>query len=514
MRKLLALLLSVLMLASLLAAIPAFAATATYDGTTKDTPGLNKLIISEIGHDMDIDVTRDNETTTYADARDFVEIYNNGAGDVELDDLSLLLGVEIDTVPSDSASPYINYRTNEEEPLWKEWRDHYRFISEMEIKDGALIDSNTALQYTALSTTVYAFLTNAGVDMTLSNGENAVIWLITEKTIEWMTWAEENTADFDPRTEFLKSFYGGNATTSDYEVIMVWAYSDCVLNESTVLADDMFNLSNMPTHNEIDRNYIVGLAKDTWQVATDVAYDKVGGTINEDLYSMSVLGTRVPTYVSQEGFSVTCAPATAVPHIQNAYNKLLNANATAYTDYLNAGFIESYRETGVINWVSDPTPGMMPAWQWAIIDPDNANAPDSLKTEGAKDDAKVAAAIQAYVQELNYVDDGSGAGRDESDINHEYNFESQEDIKNRFNNKKKQNTTAKEDGLPTWALILIIVGGVLVVAGGACAVVFLVILPKKKAAAAVSAEDIPAEDAPAEDAPIEDAPAAEENKEE
>ena len=57
MRKLLALLLSVLMLASLLAAIPAFAATATYDGTTKDTPGLNKLIISEIGHKMSITET-------------------------------------------------------------------------------------------------------------------------------------------------------------------------------------------------------------------------------------------------------------------------------------------------------------------------------------------------------------------------------------------------------------------------------------------------------------------------
>ena len=441
----------------------------------------------------------------------FVEIYNNGAGDVTLSDLSLLLGVEIDTVPTDAQSPYLGDRDDESKPLWKEWRDNYRFISEMELKDGALIDSNTALQYTSdtnLSSTVCAKLTNAGEDMTLSNGENAVIWLITKTTVAWMAWAEENIAGFNPRAEFLKSYYGENVTTSDYKVIMVWAYSDSTIEDANVLADDMFNFDNVPKYSELDRSYIVGLAKDTWQVATDAAYDKVGGTINEDLYSMSVLGTKVPDYASQSDFTATYAPSTAVPYIQNAYNKFMNPNAVTYTDYLNAGLIRSYREAGVINWVSDPTPGMMPTWQWAIIDPDNANAPDSLKTEGVKDDAKVAAAIQAYVEELKYVDDGSGAGRDESDINHEYNFESQESIKNRFNNKKKQETTAKKDGLPTWALILIIVGGVLVVAGGACAVVFLVILPKKKAAAAVSAED-----APTEDAPTEDAPAAEENKE-
>ncbi len=521
MRKLLALLLSVLMLASLLAAIPAFAATATYDGTTRNDA--TKLVITEIGADMTY-YRNGNATVSGLStigSMDFIEIYNNGAGSIELDSLSLLLGVEIDKVPTDAQSPYIQHRVSEDYPLWKEWRDHYRFISEIEIKDDVLIDATTAGQYTALPNNIYTkYLTNAGEDMTLADGETAVIWLITAKTVEWLVWADANVTDFDPKTEFLRSYYGGAVDPDDYKVVMVWAYSDGTVDDPFVLADDMFNFENAPSvsgldgTSDLDWTYIIGVANDTWNVGSDAAYNETTQARNVNLYCMSMLGARVPGYVRQSGYTATYAPAAAIPYIQNAYNKLLNSNATDYTDYLDAGLIESYREAGVINWVSDPTPGQMPVWQWAIVDPDDAKAPDSLKTEGVKDATKVAAAIHAYVEELNYVDDGANAGRDETGIDREYNFESQEDIKNRFNNKKKKDDTTEEGGLATWALILIIVGGVLVVAGGACAVVFLVILPKKKAAAAASADEAFVADAPVEEIPVEDAPAAEENKEE
>ncbi|MBR2464458.1 MAG: hypothetical protein IKB41_03375, partial [Clostridia bacterium] len=133
---------------------------------------------------------------------------------------------------------------------------------------------------------------------------------------------------------------------------------------------------------------------------------------------------------------------------------------------------------------------------WAVIDPGNAKAPDTLKTNGVADEAKIKVATDALLRELKLLDDGSTSGRDEDD-ERDYNFESQEDIKNRFFGTKDE--VKEEEGFPLVALILIIVGGVLVVGGGvAAAVIFLVVLPKKKKAAA-AAEDAPAEDTPAEE---------------
>ena len=532
MRKLLALLLSVLMLASSLAAIPAFAADEadeSYDGTTKDT--VNKILITEIGRKMYYHTNRgnDGDEATHLGAMNFVEIYNNGAGDVDLTSLSLVLGVDLKKEP-EIEGPYNEART-QGLPLWSEWSVYHRFISKMDIKQNALLDAETAQKYIDISSTddltekLYNdYLTNKKEDMTLSDGENAVIWLVTPKTIEWLAWGYKTKGvDFDPKAEFLKSA-GVPAVSgkyNSYTVVMVWAYSDYaytvnegVFGKSAALAKDMFNFENVPDPDKtLDMNYILGVAKSTWNVDETQAYtvdeEHDTTTINEDLYCVSVLGSleRDQKYVAMDDFTVTYAPAAAEPFVQNAQNAYAGGD-TKYDDYFDAGIVKSYRETGVIQWMSKPTPGMMPDWQWAVVDPTNEKAPAAVKAEGGVD-----AVINKYLKEdLLLNEESSNAGRDESGIDHNYNFESQEDIKNRFNNTKKKDTT--DDGrLPTWALILIIVGGVLVVAGGACAVVFLVILPKKKAAAA-SVDAALAEDAPVEEAPAEEAPAAEDNKEE
>ncbi len=523
MRKVIAVILTVLMLMSMLAAFPVSAATnKTYDGTTAETEGLSTIFISEIGRQMYYHRYGTNAGSN-SNSMNFIELYNNGAGDVALDSLSLLQAVEIETVPTNAADPYLAERVNGS-PLWKEWRDMYRFIAKMDIKSGKIIDDENALKYSGaftdndLSTpnvidddNTYARLTNAGVDMTLSNGENAVIWLINQATLTWMRWADNNIRDFDPRAEFVTSYYGSDADPDDYTIVMVWAYSDFTPEDGTVLADYMFSFDNVPARTDTNKNYILGVAKNTWNLATDAAYNKNTKTINTDLYSMTVMGARVPQYTGTNVSDVASvfAPANTTPYIENALQKFMNANATPYADYFAASYVTSYRETGTINWTDDtPTPGSMPDWQWAMVDP--ANAPEGkFMTDGAVDATKVQAAIDAYIAELKYVDDGADTGRDEEDMDRNYNFETQEEIKNRFQNKKDNNTT-DDSGLPTWAVILIIVGGVLVVGGGACAVVFLVVLPKKKAAAAVAEGDA----APAEDTPVEEAPAQEEKKDE
>lgn len=501
MRKIIALLLTVLMLASALAVLPASAANATYDGTTADT--VNKILITEIGRNMSY--TR-NPVAATENAMNFVEIYNNSNAAIDLDTLSLLLAVEIPTRPTDEASRYLKEKVegDEESVLWRQWSKYKRFLSEMEIKSGEIVDAATAssLNISSLRT---QYLKNP--DVSVASGKSAVIWLVTKETVDWLNKATNQIADFNPKTEFLKNYYGNQVNPDDYTVVMVWAYSDYTEEDPTILADDMFNFEFAPAATKINENYIIGVANNTWDVDADVAYDAekpAAQRLHQDLYSMTVLGTAIQNYSADSETSAVFAPAGAKPFVQNAYDKFLNPNAAEHTDYFAAGLVRSYRECGVISFAcAEPTPGKIPAWHQLMI--------DDAKRDLTADELNQ---IQTHIVETyKYADDGSNAGRNEDGIEHNYNFESQEDIKNRFNNKKKKDTVTDEGGLPTWALILIIVGGVVVVAGGACAVVFLVILPKKKAAAAAIAQEAPVEEAPVEDAPVEDAP-AEESKDE
>ena len=98
---------------------------------------------------------------------------------------------------------------------------------------------------------------------------------------------------------------------------------------------------------------------------------------------------------------------------------------------------------------------------------------DDSKTEGELDATKVQAAVDAYLKELKLVDDGAG-GRVESD-DRDYNFQTQEELKNQFYNNNKKNEEEEKGGLSPLVLVLIIVGAVVVVA-----VVVIILVSKKK----------------------------------
>lgn len=515
MRKFTAVVLAVLMLVSVLAVLPVSAATpTTYDGTTKDTAGLNQIFISEVApvtRWKPANVTKAQYDTCF----NFVELYNNSANSIDLSTLSLLRAVRIPFEPDDDTDPYFtNVRNNKR--LWEIWNEDYKFISKIDIKTGKIVDDATA-KLTNVFTDAnpatpeidddpcFNYLTNAGVDMNLASGKNAVLWFVGPATMDWIKAQQIQDATFDPKTAFVKYFYGENAALSDYTVIMVWGWSDRDLSDPDKIATDMFSISSLPEFDNKNCDYILGIAKNTWDLEEDAAYDATATTINSDLYSMTVLGSSVPSYNFSTAnsnkivdVSATFAPSTSKPYVANAIEALAAIGTpTVFADYFAAGYITSYRETGVIDWNSVTTPGTMPTWQWAMIDPANANAPAELKTNGEADATKVQAVVDAYLQERQLIDDGTGSGREEDD-DRDYNFQLQEDLKNQFFGKKDE--VEEEEGFPLVALILIIVGSVLVVAGGACAVIFLVVLPKKKAAAAAAV---------AAEAPVEDAPAAE-----
>ena len=513
MRKIIAVALAVLMLVSVLAALPVFAAEETYDGTTKETAGLNQIFISEISAKTSYrpNATTDKTLFLHQNAFNFIELYNNSNNSFDLTTLSLLRAVRyVSDEPVSEVDPYLEYCNIPGIRYYELWKEYYKFASKIDIKSGkivddAVVDSMGVFEDGATDEVYQTFFTNEGKNTTLASGKTAVIWFIGAETYDWMKEtkmeieeanAELDEADrvtFNPTEYFIKSFYGAEANVADYTVLMVWAWSDNDFTKTKATpATDMFVLETMPDKDDSYRDFIFGIAQNTWDLENDVAYDEEAGT-NNKLYSMTVVGKADPNYngTYTANMSATFAPSTTVPHVANAREAFVaSGTPEVYTDYFDAGLAQSYRETGAINWVCDPTPGTLPAWQIAMIDPNTANAQ---------------ATIDAYIKELGYVDDGTKTGQDESGIDREYNFQLQEDLKNQFYNNNKK-TQEEEGGLSTVVLILIIVGGVLVLGGAACAVVFLVILPKKKAAAAAAA--------PVAEAPAEELPAEEEKKEE
>ncbi|MBR2311708.1 MAG: hypothetical protein IKA46_00260 [Clostridia bacterium] len=452
MRKFTAAVLAVLMVISLLTLIPASsAAPATYDGTTKNTAGLNQLFITEVAAQTQY-YPAGQPTAQDQNAFNYVEIYNNGTADIDLTTISLLRATKMTQEPDDDANPYFTNTNAVGKKLWRVWKEEYKFVSKIDIKAGKIVADAAAKKTAAFVDSIAATpeidgdecfdrLTNAGVDMTLSNGEVTVLWFIGPATISWMNKQIIKDASFDPRTVFLKYYHGADADVSKYNVVMVWAWSDFEVeggSETDHLASDMFTLNTLPAFDLDNFEYILGVAKNTWDLEADQAYNPSTGACHADLYSMTVLGRSSPKYnfsyeneYRRPDTSATFVPSTSVPFLVNAYEALSAIGTpTVYSDYFAAGYVKSYRETGAVDWNGTITPGSMPDWQWAVIDPSNAKAPDTLKTNGVADEAKIKVATDALLRELKLLDDGSTSGRTEVERN--YNFPTQEDIENQL----------------------------------------------------------------------------------
>ena len=120
------------------------------------------------------------------------------------------------------------------------------------------------------------------------------------------------------------------------------------------------------------------------------------------------------------------------PYIANAYEAFTEINPTTFNDAFAAGLVTSFKESASIDWAAKATPGTMPAWQWAMVSPETY---EGFKTEGAFDNSKLEAAVNAYIVELKLIDNSTG--REEND-ERDYNFQTQEELKNQFYNNKRK----------------------------------------------------------------------------
>ncbi|MBR2312301.1 MAG: hypothetical protein IKA46_03335, partial [Clostridia bacterium] len=156
MRKFIAVALAVLMLVSVLAVLPVSAAApTTYDGTTKDTAGLNQLFITEVAATTQYHPAGQ-PTAQDQNAFNYVEIYNNGTADIDLTTISLLRATKMTQEPDDDANPYFTNTNAAGKKLWRVWKEEYKFVSKIDIKAGKIVADAAAKKTAAFVDSIAA----------------------------------------------------------------------------------------------------------------------------------------------------------------------------------------------------------------------------------------------------------------------------------------------------------------------------------------------------------------------
>ena len=157
MRKILAVLLAVMMLASVLAMLPASA--ETYDGSTAASVGKPELIITEMAQNSGL-----NGSTG------FIEVFNNTTADVDFSTLSLLRALNFNQGLDEYDLLY---------PYVESWVSDKLFLQKMDIVSGEIVKNPTdyAIFDSASMGKVRESLENSADDLTVATGEAAIIWL-------------------------------------------------------------------------------------------------------------------------------------------------------------------------------------------------------------------------------------------------------------------------------------------------------------------------------------------------
>ena len=511
MRKLLAVLLAAIMLVGALAVLPVGAENAPviseFDGTASDVN--MDLVITEIlvdsssGHgDLDNQVAENGDVAVYssADAFDYIEIYNRGTSKVNLYDYCIVKG---------PAANFNNTIISEKAGVFS-WR--------AKMAEGDIF--NPSLGVAPSMKTAVDNCSNPE-EAVLEPGQFAVIWFYDADTTKL---AEKegnvNIAKFKQHYGMADNALvvavcgkqGAEGGTFALEAGYTYALveSDFAVIQQTILNPNSENAVLTSNGEKIlcMADYIVGNAVGIASTAgmDDAAAYYVPASCSPDLLNA----------ITKKGYEADGKENEFVP----------------IKDYVEAKYTVSYRSTAIVTYVEAPSPGSMPAWQWAYVDPIGESGVASgvpythglqaLEEKIRENEAPYDAAMKALVTDwsendaikkdgkLDTTDDngksawltkgvadfldkksniiGDETSRSETKIDYSKNFVSRAELEKRHGLNKKQNTNKKE-GLPIWVLILIIVGGVVLVAG--IAVVVIIIVKKKNRP--VAADDVAAE---------------------
>ncbi|MBE6691612.1 MAG: hypothetical protein E7590_10130 [Ruminococcaceae bacterium] len=607
MRKFLAVLLTVLMLVGAVAILPTSAAvlTSEFDGTKSDAKVdlviTEMLINSKTGIQSLDNVLASGSVSVFSspDAFDYIEIYNRGTEPVDIYKYAIY-----SADASNFAGDNKEYEQNVNED------NKYKFTMKNVIVPGSIHSTSAPANAASGSEQDYNQCVNpsGGTDGYINPGEFAVIWFWTTATDSVCKAVGDNNGkrvgtqwEGDNRTfPYFRDYYKID------DSVKVFATNAKASSGSTDIYNDLRN------------GWIYALVDETLGGSNLVSLNskvvsKVGTTLtlNSRVACMAEYSTGTATGIvttdNMDDFSAYYVPATCLPDLynKNQANVIDSNNETALadakaaaeakgetfdeaafkasnkwqtftpaTDYVGIKYAQSYKETAIVSFMEDPTPGGMPAWQWLYVDPVTAGTTyqHGLPVLEAKIYAETQAAADAMVEAgtidaadrdstasalfnnrmnklvtdwLDNADIKTAEGRllaetgettwqtkamenfeknyvaeiqeeeDNAETKKDYseNFVSREELEEKHKDKNTKKKTEKK-GLPVWALILIIVGAVVVVGG---VVVVVIVVVKKKGGKATASDDVAAEgdilvvDETADETPADaEAPAAEE----
>lgn len=553
MRKILAVLLAVMMLAGVLTAMPVSAAanTSEFDGTTSD--GKMDLVVTEVlinsktGQDsLDNQQEQGSVSKIYSpDAFDYIEIYNRGTEPVNLYQLKIL------SANSKQFAGTYNQATKEQNEKTK-----YLFTQQNILVPGSIHDDNAAANAASGSLGEYNACKNPA-SAVLAPGQFAVIWFWTGDT--------DKLCNKLGQTDFpVGDQWAGDSRYFPYFRNYYGIADDVLVVATNAKTSNPSGPDSTDVYQDLRNGWTYAFAKTSFSFGNK-CWNSVNG-LSSDIVTMfeyaTNTGAGIPTTDNMDDVAATYVPSNCVPDLYNTnQSKIVGESWVNKADYVQISdstvdfgmrYVRSYRECAIVTYTEDPTPGDMPAWQWQYIQPGTVGT-HSLK---AKEEAVFAAAagdmakfddamanivtdwksnpaikdengrLLAETGEKNwpaaakaqFLLDYSAEIKEEADNeevkkNYAEGFVDREVLIQRHQNKNKKND--KQEGkLPTWALILIIAGGVVVAGGVAVAVILIVKKKKPVADDDVAAEgdiavidETVGEDAPVEPAPVDETPA-------
>ena len=506
MRKFLAALLAVFMLTATMAVLPVAAADALadyekskVDGTTIADAEALGLVVTEY-----MSNTKNSLDGGSLDAFQYVEVYNRGSDDVNLYDLAVVRGANNTSGAT--------------------WNKQHMFDAKLSIQAGSIYTGAPAA-----STTYACMNPNTAV---VKPGEFAIIWFWNDAC----NTASKNAGRSIGATQqdaqgnivyhnYFRQHYktqntgAASAITDDLLIVAVYAGSS---NDPT----------NKPTFSlNTSGSQMYALVNKSFDYKNEKVYDRyynADKTVSHSAYNDKIVclwqwgvntDLSIPTHTSQfEGRSSIYVPANNTPDFYNANQKAVDNTAADKHNYYEIGYVDGFKEVGLVAFEELPTIGSMTAFQWIYVDPDRA--PESVKAlaKDGKTWQEVAAAeyLAANVEVGEQVEDNPEIDKNQSNIHvdrdnlgnkdqnvlvgdYEYYTEGGKYYRypaggdksqaEEINEETYNAAIASQDGLGIW--LWVIIGGAAAVVLAGAAVVVIIILKKKNKP--VAADDVATE---------------------
>lgn len=412
MRKILAALLAVMMIAGVFAALPMSAAEATVIETidgTKNTTKLNDLIITEILVNSKSGTDRDDQTSgesaavfSSPDALDYIEVYNAGTETVNIYDYCIL------------SAPYRDFTGESKATGSNTAAIPYKFTYKNVLYSGDIHSTESGAKSDSRQTAYDNSCMNPPSG-DIRPGETAVIWYWTTATdtaCKDLGYSIGRTGENNRTFEYFRNYYGMD---NDTKIFVTNAKASAAQNTQT--GGDYWQ--------SLEYNYVYALAKSSYK-ETEVAIKETkeqSGKVTKEFTSEGRKITCFAAYTqynsvgivntqNMDGVSAYYVPSTCTPDLINQNNKTVvdlenegkpedqKTEFVPFADYVQAECAFSYRETAIISFTEDPTPGGMPSWQWQYLQQDSDATYDPENDSYGFGLAYIDAMVQARAEKL------------------------------------------------------------------------------------------------------------------